>query len=323
LFSSLEINWDILFRVVTAMYLVLVIAEIIPVVKNGVPFNIVNPTIGFIITVGMFFDDSIGEAVAMWVIEALAIFFEFLVYRVNVRIYRETNEKLIQIDESLENVKKSRRMILETSRHNSRHYSSQHSTDDMEMNGRKSRLGGDKIQHQYDEKYDDSDDDDSLSGHSFGDDEDDDDDDLLGPSFDEEKNNTIPETAASPTRIIKSTKSRGMIERPTVTTSLSRNTNLQRTKSRQSSNFVTNNSTHSYSTSRGRAPTIPGERKQNQLLRDRRILREKKKAQEKDLNYHFVGTILNVSLATIAIILIIAIASTVRIFDLLYLLSSY
>jgi hypothetical protein len=315
LFSSLDLNWDILFRVVTALYIVLVLAEIIPVIKKGMPFNIVNPTIGFIITIGMFFDDSIAEAVAMWVIEALAIFFEFLVYRVNARIFRETNDRLKQIDESLENVKKSRRLILETSRHNSRYYSSQNSTDDMEMNGRKSPLGS-KILHQYDGDFDSGDDGDSLSGHSFGDD-DDDDDDFSEPSFDEEKNTTIPETAVSPQRIIKSTKSRETIEKPTrnpaLTTSLSRNPNIQRTKS-TNSNLETNSSAHSYCTSgRGRTPTIPGERKQNQLLRDRRILREKKKAQEKDLQYHFVGTILNVSLAVIALILIIAIASTVRI----------
>lgn len=315
MFSSLDLNWDILFRVVTALYIVLVLAEIIPVIKKGMPFNIVNPTIGFIITIGMFFDDSIAEAVAMWVIEALAIFFEFLVYRVNARIFRETNDRLKQIDESLENVKKSRRLILETSRHNSRYYSSQNSTDDMEMNGRKSPLGS-KILHQYDGDSDSGDDGDSLSGHSFGDD-DDDDDDFSEPSFDEEKNTTIPETAVSPQRIIKSTKSRETIERPArnpaLTTSLSRNPNIQRTKS-TNSNLETNSSAHSYCTSgRGRTPTIPGERKQNQLLRDRRILREKKKAQEKDLQYHFLGTILNVSLAVIALILIIAIASTVRI----------
>jgi hypothetical protein len=318
LFSSLEINWDSLFRVVTALYLVLVFAEIIPVVKNGMPFNIVNPTIGFVITLGMFFDDSIGEAVAMWVIEALAIYFEFLVYRVNARIFRETNDRLKQIDKSLENVKKSRRMILETSRHNSMHY-------DMEMNGRKSPLGS-KLQHQYDGDSDSDDDRDSLSGHSFGDYDDDDDDDLSGPSFDEEENTIIPETAVSPSRIIKSTKSRGTIERsarnPALTTLLSRNPNLQRTKSRQS-NFGTNSSAHSYGTSgRDRTPAIPGERKQNQLLRERRIVREKKKAQEKDLYYHFVGTVLNVSLAVIAMILIIAIASTVRILP-FSLLSSY
>jgi hypothetical protein len=325
LFSSLEINWDSLFRVVTALYLVLVFAEIIPVIKNGMPFNIVNPTIGFVITLGMFFDDSIGEAVAMWVIEALAIFFEFLVYRVNARIFRETNDRLKQIDESLENVKKSRRMILETSRHNSMHYSSQNSTYDMEMSGRKSPLGS-KIQHQYDGDSDFDDDGDSLSGHSFGDDDDDDDDDLPGPSFDEDENAIIPESAVSPPRITKSTKSREMIEtpvrNPALTTSLSRNPNLQRKKSRQS-NFGTDISVHSFGTSgRGRTPTIPGERKQNQLLRERRIVREKKKAQEKDLHYHFVGTILNVSLAVIAMILIIAIASTVRIFP-FSLLSSY
>ena len=71
-------------------------------------------------------------------------------------------------------------------------------------------------------------------------------------------------------------------------------------------------SEHSYSSwSASRATIIPGEIKQNRLLRERRILREKKRSEEKDLYYHFIGTILNVSLATLAMIFIIAIASTV------------
>lgn len=55
---------------------------------------------------------------------------------------------------------------------------------------------------------------------------------------------------------------------------------------------------------------LPGEVKQNRLLRQRRMLREKKKAESVDLHYHFIGTILNVSLAAIAMIFIVTIAST-------------
>jgi len=111
-----DFNWSTLFKVVIYLYLCLIFAEIIPVIKSGIPFNIVNPTIGFIITFGMFFDDSITEAVSMWVIEALAIFFEFLVYRVNARMHFETCLELDGVDEELKDFLKKRKQAVGTIR---------------------------------------------------------------------------------------------------------------------------------------------------------------------------------------------------------------
>ena len=54
-----------------ALYLVLIFAEIIPVVRQGLPFNVLNPLLGFAITFAMFFDDSVAEALAMWIIEGM------------------------------------------------------------------------------------------------------------------------------------------------------------------------------------------------------------------------------------------------------------
>jgi len=75
-------------------------------------------------------------------------------------------------------------------------------------------------------------------------------------------------------------------------------------------------STHSYGASTavtgitGGRVRVPLELKQNRLLRKRRILREDKIAEAKELRYHFIGTVLNVSLAVAAMILVVTISAT-------------
>ena len=265
----MDINWDALFRVVTYMYIVMILAEIIPVVRNGIPFNIVNPAIGILITFGMFFDDRIVEAVAMWVIEAAAIFMEFMVYRVNARMFFETSFKLKQVDEELEELRKKRKEFIEKVRegeitlsmHGSKHgFGSRHSySRDLEI-GR----GG---------SYDDED---TVSGHSFGGDED----------FDDEVNNPPP-------RRISRMKSRDSLGPSMHSKGANATGGLQVCKIR-----------------------LPWEIRQMKLLRRRRLLREHKKQESKDLHYHFIGSVLNISLAVIAMIFIITIASTVSFFRL-------
>lgn len=297
----MDIDWDVLFRVVTYMYMCMILAEIVPVIKNGIPFNIVNPGIGLIITFGMFFDDSIAEAVAMWVIEAMAIFFEFMVYRVNARVFFETSFKLKQVDEEIEALKQKRKDFVEMlqeggsmhgsmhgSRHRqgSRHSRSQgsyhahthYSRDDVEMGRRSSST----------KPYDDEDDD-SLSGHSFGGDEDFCDE--ISRSGRSVKSSNPPPRAI-PIRRVSRTKSRDA---------------LGSSIHSHGANTVFTGTT---GVTGGRI-RLPGEIKQNKLLRKRRILRENKKAESKELHYHFIGSVLNLSLAVIAMIFIITIASTV------------
>lgn len=277
----LDINWDVLFRVVTLMYLLLIFAEIIPVIKQGIPFNIVNPTVGFIITFGMFFDDSVMEAVVMWVIEAMAIFFEFLVYRVNARIYFETCFKLKQVDEDLEKLKKSRRRLLDLSRHSAMSNSQNSSISDGDMSGRRSTHRS-KIPFEIPLAKDA--DDDSLSGHSFGDDE----------GFDDEE--SFREDNKSSIRVRGSPRYGRLSQSGRIS-------NLERAKSKG----TIASSKHSSETGGRR---LAGEIKQNRLLRKRRVLRENKKREEKELHYHFIGTILNVGLAVFALVFIITIAAT-------------
>ena len=79
-FGSLDIPWKHMISVLTYLYLFLIIIEVYPVVTKGFPFNIVNPTLGYIITLAMFFDDSKAEALFMWCIETFAVCCEYGIY---------------------------------------------------------------------------------------------------------------------------------------------------------------------------------------------------------------------------------------------------
>jgi len=98
--ASAAIDWDVFIRVTTYVYTALLFVEVIPVLKKGLPINLVNPLLGFTITFGMFFDDRIIEAIIMWLIEASAIACEVAVFFLvrkefllgNKRIEDATNE---------------------------------------------------------------------------------------------------------------------------------------------------------------------------------------------------------------------------------------
>jgi hypothetical protein len=83
-FGGTNIPWHTLIRIMTYAYLAMVFLEIYPVVKKGFPFNLVNPCIGFVITLAMFFDDSKVQALMMWGIETFAVLCEFFVFRLKV-----------------------------------------------------------------------------------------------------------------------------------------------------------------------------------------------------------------------------------------------
>lgn len=79
-----HIPWKHAIRALTYAYLALVFLEIYPVVRQGFPFNVVNPLIGFLITFAMFFDDSKTEALIMWGVESAAILCEYVLFRLKV-----------------------------------------------------------------------------------------------------------------------------------------------------------------------------------------------------------------------------------------------
>ena len=100
-----DINWNTAFRVLTYVYLLLIFVEIIPVVHRGIPLNIINPVLGFTITFAMFFEDRVGEAVCMWIIEASAILCEFWVYRIKSGVFHKREERLEKCDRNLKECK--------------------------------------------------------------------------------------------------------------------------------------------------------------------------------------------------------------------------
>ena len=106
-----KVNWNVGIRVLTWIYLTAVFLEVIAVLRTGIPFNLINPVMGFIIFFAMFFDDRTFEAISMWIIEASAIFFEFLVYRRYASIYQDKQSRLEEVEKELKGVKASKRSI--------------------------------------------------------------------------------------------------------------------------------------------------------------------------------------------------------------------
>jgi hypothetical protein len=136
-----EFNWDLAIRITTYVYVALIFAEILPVVLDGIPFNLLNPFLGFLITFAVFFDDRILEAVVMWIIEATAVLLEVICYRLKLRQHKERDERHKQCEIELKPFSDTRRARKKTSQ----------STREMELN-------------------DSNDDDSSESGDSFGND---------------------------------------------------------------------------------------------------------------------------------------------------------
>ena len=107
-----DINWTLAVRITTYLYMILIFAEIVPVLRGGFPFNLLNPFVGFCITFAVFFDDRILEAVIMWLIEASAVACEFFVYRLRVRVHSQREARLQETEEELKAIKQSKRKLL-------------------------------------------------------------------------------------------------------------------------------------------------------------------------------------------------------------------
>lgn len=103
------INWHLAIQIVIYLYMALIFMEIIPVLREGFPFNLMNPFVGFLITFAMFFDDRIAQAVTMWIIEATAVLCEFLVYRLKVRWHNQRQERLEKTERDLVAIRKERK----------------------------------------------------------------------------------------------------------------------------------------------------------------------------------------------------------------------
>ncbi|CAJ1958192.1 unnamed protein product [Cylindrotheca closterium] len=111
--ASTVLDWDVFIRTTTYIYTALLFIEILPVLKKGLPINLINPLLGFGITFGMFFDDRIFEAVAMWLIEASAIGCEVVVFLLKRKEFNEGQKRVDDATTEIESRKpKSRKSKL-------------------------------------------------------------------------------------------------------------------------------------------------------------------------------------------------------------------
>ena len=108
-FGSLNLPWNIMIRVLTLVYLAMILFEIYPVVKKGIPFNLVNPFVGFVVAVAMFFDDSKTEALIMWGIETFAVLCEYGILLVKMQ-QRDILEKEVKRAAKLTSRKREERV---------------------------------------------------------------------------------------------------------------------------------------------------------------------------------------------------------------------
>ncbi|CAJ1958210.1 unnamed protein product [Cylindrotheca closterium] len=103
--TIVKTNWDLIIRVIVYVYITMIFLEVVPVVRHELPFNLINPTLGFLVTFAVFFDDDIAEAVFMWVIEVIAIICEFVVYRLKKITYQEKEGLIIETEEEIKEIK--------------------------------------------------------------------------------------------------------------------------------------------------------------------------------------------------------------------------
>jgi hypothetical protein len=87
----------------------LIFVEIVPVMRDAFPLNLLNPFVGFLITFAMFFDDRITIAVIMWVIEFVTVMCELAVYRLKLKWHAHREARLNKAEVELLALKKERR----------------------------------------------------------------------------------------------------------------------------------------------------------------------------------------------------------------------
>ena len=103
--------WDLIIKIITCGYMLLIFLEVFPVITGGFPFNLFNPFIGFMITFAVFFSDSMVEAVVMWTIEACAVFCEIYIYRLLLLRFTERKSRLKNTRNEITKLRKIKRKV--------------------------------------------------------------------------------------------------------------------------------------------------------------------------------------------------------------------
>ena len=106
-----KVNWDRTILIVTCLYILLIFLEVVPVMRDAFPFNLLNPFIGFVITFAVFFSDSITESAVMWSVEMLAVLCEVINYRLRVRRFGKRKARLKNTKQEIEKLRKLKRKV--------------------------------------------------------------------------------------------------------------------------------------------------------------------------------------------------------------------
>jgi len=104
-------DWDKTILIVTCMYMFMIFLEVVPVMRDAFPFNLLNPAVGFLITFAVFFSDSIKEAAIMWAVEAMAVGCEVVNYRLRVQRFNNRKARLKKTKKEIENLRKIKRKV--------------------------------------------------------------------------------------------------------------------------------------------------------------------------------------------------------------------
>jgi hypothetical protein len=103
------VNWNRATRITTWVYLIMILVEVSPVLREGIPVNLLNPLVGFLITFAVFFNDRVTEAISMWVIECIAVACECVVYRLELKLFHSRTERMDQVEKELEPFRSNRK----------------------------------------------------------------------------------------------------------------------------------------------------------------------------------------------------------------------
>jgi hypothetical protein len=106
-----DFPWGKTIEVVTYIYVFLILLEVLPVVRDGFPFNLFNPVVGFVITFAVFFSDSVVQASVMWAIEALAITGECFIYKWKSQVYEERVKRLEKTENDIKKLRALKKKV--------------------------------------------------------------------------------------------------------------------------------------------------------------------------------------------------------------------
>ena len=104
------IDFNLLMNIIAYIYLVGIILEIVPVVREGpIPWNLLNPIFGSALSFAVFVDDSKAEAISIWVLELGTVILEFYTYIKLRKLHRRAETRLERLSQNIESYELSER----------------------------------------------------------------------------------------------------------------------------------------------------------------------------------------------------------------------